>query len=159
MAQTQVQTQELKEGDAAPDFKLKSTEGKEISLKEFRGRQVVLYFYPKDDTPGCTREACDFRDNLARVRAKGAVVFGVSHDSLDSHSRFKEKFDLPFTLLSDEDKVVSKAYGVYKKKSLYGKEFMGIERTTFAIDKEGRIKKIFPRVKVEGHVEEVLQIL
>ncbi len=159
MAQTQVQTQELKEGDAAPDFKLKSTEGKEISLKEFRGRQVVLYFYPKDDTPGCTREACDFRDNLARVRAKGAVVFGVSHDSLDSHSRFKEKFDLPFTLLSDEDKAVSKAYGVYKKKSLYGKEFMGIERTTFVIDKEGRIKKIFPRVKVEGHVEEVLQVL
>ena len=157
MAQTQVK--ELKEGDVAPDFKVKSTGGKEISLKEFRGKQVVLYFYPKDDTPGCTKEACDFRDNLARVKAKGAVVFGVSHDSVDSHDRFKEKFDLPFTLLSDPEKKVTEAYGVYKQRSLYGKLFMGIERTTFVIDKDGRIKKIFPKVKVEGHVEEVLQAL
>ena len=157
MAQTQVK--ESKEGDLAPDFKLQSTEGKEISLKEFRGKQVVLYFYPKDDTPGCTREACDFRDNLARARAKGAVVFGISHDSLESHGRFKEKYDLPFTLLSDPEKKVTEAYGVYKQKSLYGKLFMGIERTTFVIDKGGRIKKIFPRVKVDGHVEEVLQAL
>ena len=155
MAQTEVK--ELKEGNIAPDFKLNSTEGKEVSLKEFRGKQVVLYFYPKDDTPGCTKEACDFRDNLARVRAKGAVVFGISHDSVESHDRFKEKFDLPFTLLSDPEKKVTEAYGVYKQKSLYGKFFMGIERTTFVIDKEGRIKKIFPKVKVEGHVEEVLQ--
>ena len=157
MAQTEVK--ELKEGNIAPDFKLNSTEGKEVSLKEFRGKQVVLYFYPKDDTPGCTKEACDFRDNLARVRAKGAVVFGISHDSVESHDRFKEKFDLPFTLLSDPEKKVTEAYGVYKQKSLYGKFFMGIERTTFVIDKEGRIKKIFPKVKVEGHVEEVLQVL
>ena len=157
MAQTQVK--ELKEGDLAPDFTLQSTEGKEISLKAFRGKQVVLYFYPKDDTPGCTREACDFRDNLARVRAKGAVVFGISHDSLESHGRFKEKYDLPFTLLSDPEKKVTEAYGVYKQKSLYGKLFMGIERATFVIDKSGRIKKIFPKVKVEGHVEEVLQAL
>ena len=157
MAQTEVK--ELKEGNIAPDFKLNSTEGKEVSLKEFRGKQVVLYFYPKDDTPGCTKEACDFRDNLARVRAKGAVVFGISHDSVESHDRFKEKFDLPFTLLSDPEKKVTEAYGVYKQKSLYGKFFMGIERTTFVVDKEGRIKKIFPKVKVEGHVEEVLQAL
>ena len=157
MAQTQVK--ELKEGGVAPDFTLKSTEGKEISLKDFRGKQVVLYFYPKDDTPGCTKEACDFRDNLARVRAKGAVVFGISHDSVESHDKFREKFDLPFTLLSDPEKKMTEAYGVYKQKSLYGKFFMGIERTTFVIDKEGRIKKIFPKVKVEGHVEEVLQAL
>lgn len=154
-----VALKELKEGDIAPDFKVTSTEGKEISLKEFRGKQVVLYFYPKDDTPGCTKEACDFRDNLARVSAKGAVVLGVSHDSVESHNRFQKKFNLPFTLLSDEDKRVSEAYGVYKKKSLYGKEFMGIERTTFVIDKEGRIKRVFPKVKVEGHVEEILQSL
>jgi len=155
----QVQIKELREGDVAPEFKLKSTEGKEVSLKDFRGKQVVLYFYPKDDTPGCTREACDFRDNLARVKAKGAVVFGVSHDSVESHERFQEKYDLPFTLLSDPDKKVTEAYGVYKKKSLYGKEFMGVERTTFVVDTDGRIKKIFPRVKVDGHVEEVLQAL
>ena len=157
MAQTQVK--ELKEGDVAPDFKVKSTDGREISLKEFRGKQAVLYFYPKDDTPGCTKEACDFRDNLARVKAKGAVVFGISHDSVESHGRFKEKYDLPFTLLSDPDRKVTEAYGVYKQKSLYGKLFMGIERTTFVIDREGRIKKIFPKVKVEGHVEEVLRAL
>ena len=157
MAQTQVK--ELKEGDVAPDFTLQSTEGKEISLKGLRGKQVVLYFYPKDDTPGCTKEACDFRDNLTRVRAKGAVVYGVSHDSIESHNRFKDKFDLPFPLLSDPQKKMTEAYGVYKQKSLYGKLFMGIERTTFVIDKEGRIKKIFPKVKVEGHVEEVLQAL
>ena len=157
MAQTQVK--ELKEGDVAPDFKLKSTEGKEISLKDFRSKQVVLYFYPKDDTPGCTREACDFRDNLARVKAKGAIVLGISHDSVESHERFQKKFDLPFPLLSDPEKKVTEAYGVYKQKSLYGKLFMGIERTTFVIDKEGRIKKIFPKVKVEGHVEEILQAL
>ena len=157
MAQTQIK--ELKEGDVAPDFTLQSTEGKEISLKGLRGKQVVLYFYPKDDTPGCTKEACDFRDNLARVRAKGAIVYGVSHDSIESHNRFKDKFDLPFPLLSDPQKKMTEAYGVYKQKSLYGKLFMGIERTTFVIDADGRIKKIFPKVKVEGHVEEVLQVL
>ena len=155
----QVQVKELKEGDIAPEFTLKSTDGRDISLKDFRGKQVVLYFYPKDDTPGCTKEACDFRDNLARVKAKGGVVLGISNDSVDSHNRFREKFDLPFTLLSDEDKSISEAYGVYKKRSLYGKEFMGIERTTFIIDENGKIKKIFPKVKVEGHIEEILQVL
>jgi len=154
-----VTVKELKEGDKAPEFTLKSTDGRDISLKDFRGKQVVLYFYPKDDTPGCTKEACDFRDNLARIRAKGAIVLGVSHDSVESHNTFREKYDLPFTLLSDEDKSVSQAYGVYKLRSLYGKEFMGIERTTFVIDEKGKIKRIFPKVKVEGHVEEVLQAL
>ena len=150
---------ELKEGDLAPDFKVKSTDGKEISLKELRGKNVVLYFYPKDDTPGCTREACDFRDNLKRVSAKEAVVLGVSHDSLESHDKFRTKYNLPFTLLSDPERKVTSAYGVYKEKSLYGKLFMGIERTTFVIGKEGKIKKIFPKVKVDGHVEEILQAL
>ena len=150
---------ELKVGDLAPDFKVKSTEGKEISLKELRGKNVVLYFYPKDDTPGCTREACDFRDNLRRVSAKEAVVLGVSHDSLESHDKFRTKYNLPFTLLSDPEKQITSAYGVYKEKSLYGKLFMGIERTTFVIGKDGKIKKIFPKVKVDGHVEEVLQTI
>jgi len=150
---------ELKVGDLAPDFKAKSTEGKEMSLKELRGKNVVLYFYPKDDTPGCTREACDFRDNLKRLSAKDTVVFGMSHDSLESHDKFRKKYDLPFSLLSDEDKKISETYGVYKKKSLYGRIFMGIERTTFVIGKDGKIKKIFPKVKVDGHIEEVFQAL
>ena len=150
---------ELKEGDLAPDFKTKSTEGKELSLKDFRGKNVILYFYPKDDTPGCTREACDFRDNSRRFSAKETVVLGVSHDSLESHDKFRTKYNLPFTLLSDPEKKVSAAYGVYKEKSLYGKLFMGIERTTFVIGKEGKIKKIFPKVKVDGHIEELLQSL
>ncbi len=148
---------ELKEGDQAPEFEAPSTEGRAIALKNLRGKNIVLYFYPKDDTPGCTREACDLRDNLKRLTAKDAVVLGVSNDSLESHGKFRSKYNLPFTLLSDEDKAISKAYGVYKKKSLYGKEFMGIERTTFVIGKDGKIKKIFPKVKVEGHVEEILQ--
>ena len=150
---------ELKEGDLAPDFTAKSTEGKEISLKELRGKNVVLYFYPKDDTPGCTREACDFRDNLKLFSAKETVVLGMSHDSVESHDKFRTKFELPFTLLSDADKKVSEAYGVYKQKSLYGRTFLGIERTTFVIGKDGKIKKIFPKVKVDGHVEELLQEL
>ena len=151
--------QELKEGQTAPDFELPDESGKIVRLSDFQDKAVVLYFYPKDDTPGCTKDACDFRDNLARVRAKGAVVYGVSHYSIESHNRFKDKFDLPFPLLSDPPKKMTESYGVYKQKSLYGKLFMGIERTTFVIDTEGNIKKIFPKVKVEGHVEEVLQVL
>lgn len=150
---------ELKEGELAPDFKAKSTEGKDISLKDFRGKNVILYFYPKDDTPGCTREACGFRDEFKRFAAKDAVVLGVSHDSLESHDKFREKYSLPFTLLSDQEKKISASYGVYKEKSLYGRLFMGIERTTFVIGKDGKIKKIFPRVKVDGHIEELLQSL
>ena len=150
---------ELKEGEVAPDFKAKSTDGKEVSLKDFRGRNVILYFYPKDDTPGCTREACDFRDQLKRFSAKETVVLGVSHDSLTSHDKFREKYSLPFTLLSDEEKKITSAYGVYKEKSLYGRLFMGIERTTFVIGKDGKVKKIFPKVKVDGHIEEILKEL
>ncbi|MEK6838600.1 MAG: peroxiredoxin, partial [Candidatus Thermoplasmatota archaeon] len=129
------------------------------SLKDFRGKKVVLYFYPKDDTPGCTREACSFRDSLARVTSKGAVVLGVSKDDLDSHTRFRKKYELTFPLLSDTDGMALNAYGVWKEKSAYGKTFMGVERTTFIIDEKGRIAKVFLRVKVDGHVDEVLEAL
>ncbi len=149
----------LKIGDRAPDFTLPSNAGGNVSLRDFRGKKVVLYFYPKDDTSGCTKEACSFRDNLARVKRKGAEIFGVSADSVGSHNKFSEKYELNFPLLSDETKSVVKAYGVWKEKSMYGRKFMGIERTTFIIDGEGRIARIFPKVKVEGHTEEVLAAL
>ena len=148
-----------KEGDPAPDFRLPADDGKTYALKDLRGQKVVLYFYPKDDTPGCTKEACSFRDNLARVRSKGAVVLGVSKDDLESHAKFREKYSLSFPLLSDPEGKVLGAYGVSKEKSLYGKTFMGIERTTFVIDENGRIRKVFPRVKVDGHTDEVLAAL
>jgi len=148
-----------KEGDPAPDFRLPADDGKTYALKDLRGTKVVLYFYPKDDTPGCTKEACSFRDNLARVRSKGAVVFGVSKDDLASHAKFRQKYSLSFPLLSDPGGKVLNAYGVWKEKSMYGKTFMGIERTTFVIDENGRIRKVFPRVKVDGHTDEVLAAL
>ncbi len=144
------------EGKKAPDFKLPSTEGKEIALSDFKGEQpVVLYFYPKDDTPGCTQEACDFRDLFKKF--KGAAIFGISADPLKAHEKFQKKYLLPFPLLSDETKEVIKNYGVWKEKSMYGKKYMGIERTTIVIDKLGKVAKIFPKVKVTGHVEEVLE--
>lgn len=146
----------LKVGDPAPDYSLPSTSGKNISLKDFRGKKVVLYFYPKDDTPGCTKEACSFRDNLARVRSKGAEVFGISADSVKSHQKFIEKYNLPFILLSDGSKEVIKAYDVWQQKSFLGKKYMGIERTTFIINEDGRIGHIFHKVKVDGHTDEVL---
>jgi peroxiredoxin Q/BCP len=149
----------LKINDKAPSFTLLSTEGKEISLDDFKGKKVVLYFYPKDDTPGCTKEACSFRDNLARVKKKGAVVFGISADAVKSHQKFTEKYDLNFPLLSDETKEILNAYGVWKKKSFMGKSYMGIERTTFIIDEQGMVVFIFPKVKVDGHVDEILQVL
>jgi len=149
----------LKINDKAPSFTLLSTEGKEISLEDFRGKKVVLYFYPKDNTPGCTKEACSFRDNLLRLKKKGAVVIGISADSIDSHEKFKRKYDLNFPLLSDENKNVLKAYGVWKKKTMMGKSYMGIERTTFIIDEAGKISMIFPKVKVDSHVDEVLKVL
>ncbi|HLA46979.1 MAG TPA: thioredoxin-dependent thiol peroxidase [Thermoplasmata archaeon] len=149
----------VNEGDPAPDFRLPADDGHTYSLKDFRGKKVVLYFYPKDDTPGCTREACSFRDSLARVTSKGAVVLGVSKDDLDSHARFRKKYELTFPLLSDMDGKVLNAYGVWKEKSAYGKTFMGVERTTFIIDEKGRIAKVFLRVKVDGHVDEVLAAL
>jgi peroxiredoxin Q/BCP len=148
----------LKEGDAAPDFALAASTGKTVSLHDFRGKQaVVLYFYPKDDTPGCTIEACGFRDTFAAYQKAEAVVLGVSLDNLTSHKKFADKFSLPFPLLSDESHAVSKAYGVYKLKKMYGKEFWGIERTTFLIDKQGRIAKIYPKVKVDEHHHDVIK--
>ena len=147
-------------GRPAPDFSLPSTTGENISLKQFKGkRTVVLYFYPKDETPGCTREACDFRDHTEELERASVVILGVSTDSLDSHRHFQEKHKLPFPLLADEDAAVSKLYGVYKQKNLYGKKYMGIERTTFVIDKTGRIAQIWPKVKVDGHVQDVLEFV
>jgi peroxiredoxin Q/BCP len=145
------------EGSVAPDFKLKSDDGKTYSLSQFRGKkEVVLYFYPKDDTPGCTKEACSFRDNTSKFTGKDVQILGVSLDDLDSHSKFRAKYSLNFPLLSDPDHKVSDAYGVYKLKNMYGKEFWGIERSTFVIDKSGKIKKSFRRVQVDGHTDEVL---
>lgn len=144
-------------GDAAPAFSLQTTEGKTVRLSDFKGKTVVLYFYPKDDTPGCTKEACDFRDAQAQFGKADAVVLGVSKDSTASHERFAKKYGLPFLLLSDPDASVGEAYGVYKKKSMYGRSFLGIERTTFIIDPRGRIAAIFPKVNVNGHAETVLE--
>ncbi len=144
-------------GKPAPDFTLPSTSGENISLRQYKGKKtVVLYFYPKDETPGCTREACDFRDQSAEFEKHNVVVLGISNDSLESHQHFREKHKLPFPLLSDEDTTVSKMFGVYKLKNLYGKKYMGIERTTFVIDRTGRIAQIYSKVKVEGHIKDVL---
>lgn len=149
----------IKVGDAAPDFALPTGDGRTIRLSDLRGKKVVLYFYPKDNTSGCTKEACSFEANHSALKKKGAIVLGVSVDSADSHAKFTDKFSLSFPLLSDERKEVIRAYRVWKQKSLYGRKFMGIERTTFVIDERGFIKRIFPKVKVEGHVKEVLQVL
>lgn len=149
----------LKIGDRAPDFTLPAADGKKIRLGEFKGRKVVLYFYPKDDTPGCTREACSFQENSGQLKKKGAVVLGVSADSIESHAKFAQKYDLGFPLLSDENKEVCKKYGIWKEKSLYGRKFMGIERTTFVIDEKGTVQNIFPKVRVDGHTNEVLAVL
>ncbi len=147
-------------GRPAPDFSLPSTTGENVSLRQFKGKKtVVLYFYPKDETPGCTREACDFRDHHGELESANVVILGVSTDSLESHQHFRDKQKLPFPLLSDPDATVSKMYGVYKQKNLYGKKYLGIERTTFVIDKTGRIAQIWPKVKVDGHVQDVLEFV
>jgi peroxiredoxin Q/BCP len=146
----------LKVGDKAPDFKLKSDACENISLKDLKGKKVILYFYPKDMTSGCTKEACDFRDNIKKFGKKNTVVIGVSADSTSSHQKFKNKYDLPFTLLSDETKGMLKDYNVWKEKSMYGRKYMGIERTTYVIDGKGKIEKIFNKVKVDGHIDELL---
>ena len=149
-------TRQLKIGQKAPAFALPNQDGKIMRLSDFKGKKVVLYFYPKDDTPGCTKESCAFRDGLEEIHASGAVVLGISADSVDSHKKFVKKFNLNFPLLSDEKKTVVQAYGVWKEKSLYGRKFMGIERTTFIIDEQGKLDDIFSKVKVDGHLEEVL---
>ncbi len=147
-------------GRPAPDFTLPSTTGEPISLKQFKGKKtVVLYFYPKDETPGCTREACAFRDHAEEFEQAKVVVLGVSTDPMETHLRFQAKQKLPFPLLSDEDAAVSKLYGVYKQKNLYGKKHLGIERTTFVIDRTGRVAQIWPKVKVDGHIEDVLDFV
>jgi peroxiredoxin Q/BCP len=146
-------------GEPAPDYTLPADDGRVLGPKDFRGKKVVLYFYPKDDTSGCTKEACSFRDNLARVTSKGAVVLGVSRDDSKSHAKFRAKYDLNFPLLSDDDGQVTEAYGVWRMKNMYGREYFGIERTTFLIDENGKIARIWPKVKVEGHTDEVLAAL
>jgi len=150
---------ELKEGDAAPAFEAMTGEGKAVTLADFAGKTVVLYFYPRDNTPGCTVEACSFRDNFAALRKRGAVVLGVSADSAESHSKFAKKFSLPFTLLSDPEKKMVNAYGVWVQKSFLGRKYMGIERSTFVIGGDGRIQKIFRKVNPKRHVADLLQAL
>lgn len=147
----------LKIGDKASNFKLTADDGKTYSLKDFKGKKLILYFYPKDMTSGCTAEACDFRDNIKLFHKKNSVVIGVSKDNIESHKKFKSKYQLPFKLLSDENTDMLKAYHVWKEKSMYGKKYMGIERTTYIIDENGIIKEIFNKVKVKGHIEEILK--
>jgi peroxiredoxin Q/BCP len=149
----------LKEGDVAPKFSVATSGGGKISLADYLGKNVILYFYPRDDTPGCTKEACAFRDEFAQFKKKGAVVFGVSPDSVKSHDKFVEKFKLPFTLLADEDKKVVEAYGVWGEKSFMGRKYLGVYRVTFLIGPDGKIKKIWPLVKPEEHAAEVLAAL
>ena len=149
----------LKNGDKAIDFTLPDSEGKNVSLSDFRGRKVVLYFYPRDNTPGCTKEACGFRDVYDYILETGAVVIGVSPDGQSSHKKFAGKFGLPFHLLSDEEHRVAESYGSWGEKKMYGKTSMGIIRSTFIIDEEGTIIRVFPKVSPEGHAEEVLKIL
>ena len=147
-------------GKPAPDFTLPSTTGENISLRQFKGKKtVVLYFYSKDETPGCTKEACEFRDQFAEFDRHNVVILGVSTDGMESHQAFREKHRLPFPLLVDDDATVSKLYGVYKQKNLYGKKSMVIERTTFVIDRTGRIAQIYPKVKVEGHIPALLEFV
>ena len=149
----------LKEGNKAPDFKLKDQEGKTVSLSDLKGKNVVLYFYPKDNTSGCTAEACNFRDEFPKFKNVNAVILGVSPDSVESHLKFAAKYELPFRLLSDEKKEMLEKYGVWKEKNMYGRKYMGVERTTVIINPDGSIKKIFRKVKVPDHNKEVLEAL
>lgn len=153
------QPMSLKQHDAAPDFEVRDDQGNPFRLSNLKGKAVVLYFYPKADTPGCTKEACSFRDTLAEFTELGAVVIGVSPDEPSAQAKFKAKYELTFPLLADADHAVAEAYGVWKEKHNYGKTYMGVERTTFIIAKDGAIARIFPKVKVDGHSEEVLAAL
>lgn len=143
----------------APQFSLLNQDGKEVSLKDYLGKKIVLYFYPKDNTPGCTKEACSFRDAFPKFNKSDAIIIGISPDSVSSHKKFAEKYRLSFDLLADEDKKVVQLYGVWKEKSMFGRKYMGVERTTFIIDENGRIKNIFKKVKVIGHAKEVIEAL
>jgi peroxiredoxin Q/BCP len=149
----------VEEGKPAPTFTLPSDAGEPVSLESLRGRPVVLYFYPKDDTPGCTRQACGIRDSWRAFEERGATVLGVSADSPDSHTKFRNKYDLPFTLLADEDHAVAEAFGVWVEKKFLGKKYMGIERSTFVIDADGNVAKVLRRVKPDAHAEQVLTAL
>lgn len=146
-------------GAAAPAFTLKNAEGGKVKLSDFKGKLVILYFYPKDDTPGCTTEACNFRDASADFAAHDAVVLGVSPDDVESHAKFRDKFQLNFSLLADPDHTVAEKYGAWREKNMYGKKSMGIQRSTFLIDRKGKVVRVWPRVKVEGHDAEVLEAL
>ena len=147
----------LKVGDPAPDIQLHTDTGEDFRLSQMKGKRVVLYFYPRADTPGCTVEACEFRDDIKAFGKKGTAVIGVSPDKPSAQAKFKEKYDLPFTLLADENKAAAEAYGVFKEKNMYGKKVMGIERTTFIIGPDGKIEKIYNKVKAKGHAAEVLE--
>lgn len=149
----------LRPGQTAPAFTLRTDTGDTVSLGDLRGKPVVLFFYPKDDTPGCTTEACEFRDNWAAVQRSGAVVLGVSPDGVASHRQFREKFSLPFPLLADEGHAVAEAYGVWGEKSMYGKRYYGVLRTTFIIDAAGSVRRVFEKVKPAGHAAEVLEAI
>jgi len=149
----------VEEGKPAPDFELKSDSGETIRLSDFRGKPVVVYFYPKDDTPGCTAQACGIRDNFDAFGKRGAVVLGISPDDESSHVKFKEKYGLPFTLLADPDHEISERYGVWGERKLYGKTYMGVERSTFLVDSEGNVSHVMRRVKPDTHVDQVLAAL
>jgi peroxiredoxin Q/BCP len=146
----------VSEGEEAPNFTLQADDGREVSLSDYRGKKVVLYFYPKDGTPGCTSEAIEFRDMVKDFEKEDIVILGVSKDTIQSHQKFKQKHELPFTLLSDPEGKVLDLYGVWKKKSLYGRTFMGTERTTFLIDETGTVQKVYRKVKVKGHAQACL---
>ncbi|HKX31785.1 MAG TPA: thioredoxin-dependent thiol peroxidase [Blastocatellia bacterium] len=149
----------LKVGAKAPAFSLKNTEGKTVKLSDYKGRKLVLYFYPKDNTPGCTKEACGFRDDIAQLRKRGVEVVGVSGDDQQSHEKFTEKFSLPFTLLSDPDHEMMEKYGAWGEKNNYGKKYMGVIRITYLIDEEGKVAHIFKKVKTDTHSQDVLKVI
>ena len=149
----------LKEGDIAPDFSLPASNGETISLKDYIGKKVVIYFYPKDDTPGCTIEACNFRDDYSEITDTGAVILGVSKDDIKSHNKFINKYDLPFLLLSDESTKMISAYGAWVEKKMFGKEYYGVSRKTYLIDEEGKVQRVWPKVDVKTHSKDIIELI